>query len=125
MFFPSYDFMIKLRKAFGRNGVLNQMSWREVHGLSPGNIIDYVKNSNIGTINNYGNIEDEKEWIKLSDFYDQEWMPHIQYFESFRELSAIIRTSDTDQISKNMKEFNKLRKQKIYDLWSETLKGIV
>jgi len=125
LFFPSYEFMLKLRKSFGPRGVLNQLSWREVYGLSSGKIIEYDDNNKtIGDINNYGNIEDEKEWIKLSDFYDQEWMPYVQYFDSFQHLSYILRALDTDDISRKMSDFNKTRKQKIYDLWKEVLRDL-
>ena len=123
MFFPSYEYLLKLRQAFGPSGVLNQLSWREVHNLSPGKIINHRKD-NIGDINNYGNIDDEKEWIKLSDFYDQEWMPHIQYFDSFSELSSLIRTVDTNNISEKMKNFNVARKTKIYNFWKDLLDKI-
>lgn len=125
MFFPSYEFMLKLRKSSGSRGVLNQLTWREVHNLSPGHIIDYDNNQIVGDINNYGNIEEEKEWIKLSDFYDQEWMPHIQYFNSFSELSTLLKTTNTNDISQKMNDFNKIRKQKIYVLWEEALKTII
>lgn len=126
MFFPSYEFMLKLRKSFGRYGVLNQLSWREVNRLPPGSIVSYNnENSTISDINNYGDIEDEKEWIKLSDFYDPEWMPYIQYFNSFHELSDMVRKVDTKYISQSMLDFNKSRKEKVYDLWKETLESVL
>ena len=125
MFFPTYDFMLKLRKTFGSNGVLNQLSWREVNNLSSGSIVEYDnRNNTVGDINKYGDIEEEKGWISLSDFYDEEWMPHIQYFDSFQELSAILRTADTKNISEKMSNHNKLRKEMVYEMWRSVLNSI-
>ena len=125
MFFPSYVFMMKLRSVYGNRGVLNQMSWREVNNLAPGSIIEFDdKDGTISDLNNYGNIGDEKEWIKLSDFYDKEWMPHIQYFNSFDELKYMVRSIDTNEVSKNMSNFNKIRKEKVYNSWKEILSNI-
>lgn len=126
MFFPSYEFMLKLRESLGRYGVLNQLSWREANQLPPGSIINYDNASGaISDINNYGNIKEERDWISLSDFYDPEWMPYIQYFNSFHDLSNMLRKVDTNRISQNMADFNKTRKEKIYNLWKETLENIL
>jgi hypothetical protein len=57
----------------------------------------------------------------LSDFYDEEWMPHLKYFDSIEDLHAKINEMDFFSISSNMKEFNKIRKQRIYDLWEEVI----
>jgi hypothetical protein len=122
MIFPSYNFMLELRKAHGSKGVLNQLSWREVERLPPGSAIEY--NNAIKDVNSYGVIENEKEWIKLADFYDDEWMPYIQYFNSFEELPSLLNNLDTNEISQNMCEFNKTRKQKVYHMWEETLKDM-
>ena len=125
LFFPSYAFMLKLRSEYGKHGVLNQVTWREINNLEPGSIIEFdSKDNTITDINDYGTISNEEGWIKLCDFYDQEWMPHLQYFNSFDELKDLIRTVDTKQISKNMSDFNKIRKEKIYDSWRAVLKNI-
>lgn len=65
------------------------------------------------------------EWIKYADFYNAEWMPNIVYFDSFRELRTLIEDIDTKQVSENMKKFNIIRKQKIYDLWKGTLLNVI
>jgi hypothetical protein len=49
-------------------------------------------------------------------------MPHIQQFESFNHLQKLIDTVDLQQISDNMKEFNKTRKSEIYDMWDNLIK---
>lgn len=122
MFFPSLDFMLRLRKSFGHLGVLNQLSWREVWRLQPGAILP--PGEDVTDINKYDNIEEEKSWVELADFYDEEWMPHINYFNSFPELSNMLATIDTSTVSQNMLSFNKIRKQRIYSLWEEVLRGI-
>ena len=50
MFFPSLEFILKLRHRFGNVGVLNQLSWREVLGLSSKNIL--TNSENIKNLNN-------------------------------------------------------------------------
>lgn len=122
MFFPSLEFILKLRKSFGNRGVLSQLSWREVQGLPAGTIL--ASNNNIKNLNNYGDIEEERPWIELADFYDKEWMPYINYFDSFPELSAMLNSVDTLAVSQNMLSFNKIRKQRIYHLWEEVLKEL-
>jgi len=123
MFFPSIDFMTQLRKTFGSLGVLNQLSWREVRQLKPGSEI--VLPPGAPDLNDYGNTAAERPWIELSDFYDKEWMPHLKYFDSFPHLSEMIRTTDLNQTSQDMENFNKIRKQKIYKLWEDVLKNVV
>ena len=122
MFFPSLEFMLKLRKSFGNMGILNQLSWREVWAQPPGTIISGPANKT--DINNYGDVDQERPWIELADFYDEEWMPHINYFNSFHELSAMLNEVDTTTISQNMLSFNKIRKERVYGLWRDVLRGI-
>jgi len=125
MFFPSYAFMLKLRESFGSLGVLSEMSWRQVYGLPPGSIVAFDDDGGkIGDVNKYDNIESEQGWIALSDFYDEEWMPHIQYFDSFPELSYKLNSVDTTNISQLMSSSNQVRKQKIYNSWKSILGNI-
>jgi hypothetical protein len=65
-----------------------------------------------------------RTWIELSDFYDEEWMPHINYFKSFKELNEMVKNIDTNKISKNMELFNVDRKTKIYNLWNNLITNI-
>lgn len=59
--------------------------------------------------------------IRLSDFYDEEWMPHIQYYDSVNSLIHKINTVDLENISYQMSEMNKTRSSKIIDSWSSIL----
>lgn len=93
LLFPTPEFVIEL---YSKGLSLKQISWND------NKLIDL-------------------EWIKLADFYQEEWMPYITYFSSFNDLKEKVDTIDTNQISNNMKEFNIIRKQKIYDLWKNIL----
>lgn len=59
--------------------------------------------------------------ISLSDFYDEEWMPFIEYYNSFDELNDRINSLDLLSISNSMKRFNIDRKLKIQKLWSSLI----
>lgn len=61
------------------------------------------------------------DMMHLADFYDQQWMPYLTYFDSIEDLHAKINTMDFFSISSSMKEFNRTRKQIIYDLWEEII----
>ena len=68
------------------------------------------------------NIDAVEYWIQYSDFYDENWMPHITYFSTLDELNDIIDVIDVNEISNKMKEFNDIRKNKIYEMWSNLIK---
>lgn len=56
-------------------------------------------------------------WINKSDFYDEENMKHIVYFDSNEHLFELLNTVDTNDISSKMKEHNISRKSAVYDSW--------
>jgi hypothetical protein len=74
--------------------------------------------------NRYDNINIMSEWISLSDFYNQEWMPHIIYFESFQDLSNKLSSTNLVEISNSMKSFNLKRSEIIYSEWKKILDEI-
>jgi len=93
LLFPTPDFNIELYK----NGLtLTELSWDK-------------------------NKKDDIDWIRLADYYNQEWMPYITYFSSLNNLKEIIIALDVDRVSVKMKDFNKIRKQRIYDKWESIL----
>lgn len=59
--------------------------------------------------------------IGLSDFYDEEWMPYVQYYDSVDNLVHKINTVDLENISYQMSETNKTRSSKIINAWSSIL----
>jgi len=61
--------------------------------------------------------------LDLADFYDEEWMPHLLYFNNFEKLESIL-SSDLSDTSEKMKKFNVERIGKIEKLWEETIGSI-
>lgn len=119
LFVPSLDFMLELYTEHKQNGVLSELTWNQVFNLQSGSILfKTLKNDDP---NNYQDINNMKNWIELSDFYNNEWMPHITYFDSFEELKNKINTADLKSISNNMQEFNLIRKNLILDRWKNLI----
>lgn len=65
--------------------------------------------------------KDTLEWIKLADYYNEEWMPYITYFNSLYNLKFLIDNINLEGISNKMREFNKVRKARIYEMWTSIL----
>ena len=61
------------------------------------------------------------ELLELADFYDDEWMPHITYYDDINNLRALIGSKDLADISNNMEKFNQKRRERIYSLWEDTI----
>jgi hypothetical protein len=63
-------------------------------------------------------------WIDKADYYDENNMPHITYYNDFDELKTIVTTYDEKTlsiISEKMKNKNQQRKLSIYSKWSEIM----
>ena len=118
LFLPSKDFLIELYKK-GRNGILKEVSWNNLMNNHSGSFVEYKHNFDP---NNYKDIDSVRHWLEYADFYDNEWMPHIQFFNSFEELEKLTIEVDTEEVSRKMKNFNKIRKEKIYKMWDDLLK---
>lgn len=120
LFFPSWEFLYDLHEKYGNQGVLSETSWNQVHGLSSNSsLFPMMKDPN-----NFKNTDDVMDWARLSDFYDEENMPYIQYFHSFEHLDELLKTSDLKKISEDMRAHNKKRKEKVYESWGEILSRI-
>lgn len=117
MLFPTQEFLIDLYK--NNYDVLKEVTWNEYMKRQSGSFIEYKKQYDP---NDYNNIESMKHWIQFADFYDNNWMPHINYFNSFEELNKMVDTMDFNDISEKMKSFNKERKTKIYEMWDNLIK---
>ena len=63
----------------------------------------------------------KKEMLELADFYDQEWMPHITYYDNIDELNSLVNSKDLCDISNNMEKFNQEKKENVYSLWEDTI----
>jgi len=62
-----------------------------------------------------------EENIGLSDFYDEEWMPYIQIFNSIEDLSIQLNSIDLKNISNSMSNFNECRFKKIIKMWENII----
>tara|TARA_B100000686_G_C16748360_1_gene950909 strand:+ start:734 stop:1801 length:1068 start_codon:yes stop_codon:yes gene_type:complete len=120
LFFPSWGLLYELREKYTHHGVLSETSWNQIHRLSSNSVLF----PGIKDPNNFNNNADMMDWARLSDFYDEDNMPYIQYFDSFEHLGKLLQTVDLNAISKNMKEHNKKRKEKVYESWKEILSRI-
>jgi hypothetical protein len=120
IFCPSKSFMKELHKKY-QNYVLPELTWNKTFGLPSGSIIDCERSNDP---NDYNNFDIMNNWIDFSDFYNQDWMPHIVYFDSFDDLNSKMENTDLEEVSTNMCEFNKIRKIKIYDMWKKILNEI-
>jgi hypothetical protein len=74
----------------------------------------------------YGPYEthDIEWWIDRADFYDEENMPHIIYFDNEDDLNEKIQTVDFNQVSNQMESFNRIREQTVKDRWETLLQSM-
>ena len=120
LFFPSWEFLYKLHEQSGAKGVLSETSWNQVHRLSSNSVLF----PGMRDPNNFKKTADVMEWARLSDFYDNDNMPYVQYFNSFDHLEELLNTADLKKISEDMKAYNKKRKDRVYEAWNEILSRI-
>jgi len=111
--FPSIDLASKLLRQ--NVPIFSEISFRQILSLRPDSLFNNKKD-----INDYKNIDNVIEWIKLSDFYR---FPHITYFDSFEELKYRIN-EDYSFLSLEMKDYNLSRQSQIYQDWREILDGL-
>jgi hypothetical protein len=119
LFCPSENFMKQLYSS--NNNVLNELTWNKTFGLPPGSSIECDRENDP---NRYDDISIMSNWIDHSDFYNREWMPHIVYFDSFDDLSNKLQNTDLMDVHSKMMAFNKTRKERIHEMWNETLLNI-
>jgi hypothetical protein len=115
MFFPSQDFLVFLWKNF--RGVMSELSFRQIFGLSPGTIIG----SSSPDPNDYRDEKSFISWAKSSDFYS---LPHVQLYDGFGDLEDKLGTVDFFNIHAKMYEYNQTRTREIIGLWQTVLNRI-
>jgi hypothetical protein len=98
LLFPTKQFLFEL---FKQHKALSQITW---DGYNSNN--DQVKSM-----------------IELADFYDENWMPYIIFFDSIEKLKNLLQY-DYSVTSDKMKVINIRRKHDIYDLWTSVLEKI-
>lgn len=116
MFCPSHDFLGDLMYDH-RDQVMSELSWNKIFNLpSASSISTFTSDPN-----NYHNLDIMHDWAAYSDIYDEQNMPHIVYFSSFKDLEIKLNTINLQAISGLMKLFNKARKDKIIKSWKSIL----
>lgn len=105
LFFPSKEYLISLiknndykiqsryNKMFGNNNYPNNLELC----LNDNNWLDF--------------------WINNADYYDEDNMKYIIYFDNNEHLYQLVKNIDTNNISEKMKEHNILRKNNVYINW--------
>jgi hypothetical protein len=120
LIFPTREFLLDIYKT-NKYNVLKEVSWNNYFSQEPRSRIPC---NNRFDPNNYECLDSVSHWLQYADFYDREWMPHISYFNSFDELNNMLNSLDTKTISKNMQEFNKTKKEKVYSMWRSVLEQL-
>lgn len=122
MLFPSKDFLIRLWEQFKEEGVMSELSHKKIFGYEPKTPINVTFEGL--DLNDYNNKESFIYWSGLSDCYDQENYPHIQYYDTIFDLEFKLLSLDFKDISARMKQFNITKKQKVLYSWKKTLDSL-
>lgn len=115
LIFPTQKLLLDL---FKNHISLSEISFNQVIGQPPNPSLHKYD------INAYNNLQVVEQSIKLSDFYDENWMPHLLYFNNEKELMYILNNTDFKSISSLMKHKNLLRKENIYNSWKIIMEKI-
>lgn len=121
LFFPTGKFCMELYRHFPDFGVLSELSWLQVWNVGERAVLSTGEHD----ANRYMEPGIVEDWIRYSDWYDDEWMPHITYFDSFADLEGKLGSVDLKAISEKMHVHNIIRKQKIEALWKQQLKTLM
>lgn len=113
MFFPSKQFAKKL---FSQNKMFADLTFYRI-----GKVAEPEDINNPNSLRNPAILD---MWIDTCDFYDQENMKHVQYFDSLSHLEQLLKTANLKEISSNMSAYNVLRKESVYDSWKQILTSI-
>lgn len=70
--------------------------------------------------NAYTSPEALARWIELSDWYDEEWMPHVLALEDVMDTS-VLHAIDAPAVSARVVQFNAARRRRILGRWQSTL----
>lgn len=68
--------------------------------------------------------ENNDWWVDRADYYDEENMKYITYFDNEEDLKEKIKSLDYTKISQLMAEHNKTRKEKVYTQWKSFFESI-
>jgi len=117
LFFPSKKYIMELHKNH-REHVLSELTWNKIFNLPSGSLIECDINDDP---NSYNDLEIMSRWVDYSDFYNQESMPFITYFDSIDDLIDKLNTTNLIEVSNKMANFNSMKKVKVYEDWKKIL----
>lgn len=113
LFVPSKQYAKQL---FNENKIFSDLTFYKINKVQ--------EPDDINNPNSLRNPDILNKWIDTCDFYDTENMKYVQYFDSPSHLQHLLNTVNTNEISYNMSEYNKLRKESSYNHWQEILTSI-
>lgn len=113
MFIPSKKFGKELLK---QNRMFDDLTFYKIYKMN-----EPSEKENPNCLSNESNID---KWFDTCDFYDPENMPHIVYFDSWDHLKVLLETTNTQEISNKMKDYNIIRKEMVYSKWKNILNKI-
>ena len=116
LFFPSKKFGLEL---FRNNQMFDDLTFYKYFKLP--------EPDNINSPNSLRNDTILNMWVDTCDFYDEENMPHVYYFDSIEHLNHLLSSltiEDLKKTSKKMEEFNIKRKERVYVEWNKILNEI-
>lgn len=113
LFFPSKKFLQNLQKNYPHD-ILNEVSFFFMFNM-------LSAPTEKGDLNNMNDPCVLQFWIDSADFYDEENMPYIQYFDSIKHLKYLLLTTNTDEISRKMEAHNKNKKKMVFEQWKKLL----
>jgi hypothetical protein len=64
-------------------------------------------------------------WVDRADFYDEDNMKHIVYYNSVEHLRVLLQETDTQKVSDQMREWNDIRQARVLQKWRTTLDPVV
>jgi hypothetical protein len=119
LLFPTKEYAVEMMKN-GEAGVFSELSFNQVLKRKSGSDVPV----SYPDPNDYEDYVGMSEWIRLSDFYDINNMPHLTYFSSIEELTDIVSDMDFVAVSKNMALSNVDRRGRVYAAWAEVVAAL-
>ena len=119
LFFPSLDLLSKWHLKYR---VITERTWSGISGnLKNSSVISGVLGGDIPDPNNEFDLDAIRYWLQFCDFY--QW-PHITYFNSIDDLALKLTTTNLEQISQNMKIYNRNLTKHLHEQWRQILDRI-
>jgi hypothetical protein len=113
MFFPTKRYAKEL---FNQNQIFSDLTFYKIQNKP--------EPDDMNNPNSLRNPSIFDKWLDTCDFYDTENMKYLQYFDSPSHLTHMLKNTNTQMISSMMASHNALRKQSVYNSWSEILNSI-